>query len=360
MELNLVSKSSAEKFLGYFQGAGRVVLVGHANPDGDCLGCTSAMLHYLEDIGIAANVIVPGKVPEFLRFLFSERNGVHKEDALVEFDKRPEYSAELVQKADLIICMDFNALHRVDDLAGILQSASVPRLLIDHHPHPQEQDFNLMLLETEISSASELTFWLIRSMNELTTIASGKKKEISMPQAVSLYTGMMTDTNNFDNSVFPSTHRMAAYLLELGVNSEAIQWAVFNSYRENRIRLIGYLTGSNMKVDYRLKAACMTLSREQQENFDFKDGDTEGVVNMPLAIKDVMISAFFTEGKTMTRVSLRAKGNFVVNTFAAKYFNGGGHPRAAGGRIQDIPFKDIETYFFRCLAEYIDHMEIDN
>lgn len=360
MELNIVSKASTEKFLGYIQSAGRVVLVGHANPDGDCLGCTGAMFHYLEDMGIEANVLVPGKVPDFLRFLFNEKNAVHKAGALVEFDKEPELCAELVQKADLVICMDFNALHRIDNLAEVLRSVSVPRLLIDHHPHPQEQDFNFILQETEISSASELTFWLIRAMNESITIAGGKRKEMTIPQAVSLYTGMMTDTNNFDNSVFPSTHRMAALLLEMGVDSEAIQWSVFNSYRENRIRLIGYLTGSNMKVNYALKAACMTLSREQQENFDFKDGDTEGVVNMPLAIKDVMISAFFTEGKYMTRVSLRSKGNFVVNAFAAKYFNGGGHPRAAGGRIQDIPFKDIKNYFFKCLAEYIGQMEIEN
>lgn len=358
MDNGIVNKELAGSFLNYIRRAGKVVLLGHENPDGDCLGCTSAMLDYIENMGIGANVIVPGKVPQFLRYLFNGQDGASDHCRLVEYDRNPELSSDLIKRADLFICMDFNSLHRINILGELVGKTCAPRLLIDHHPLPQTKDFDLVLSETTISSASELTFWLIRAMNELEATIGGKIKELTPRQAESLYTGMITDTNNFCNSVYPSTHRMAAFLLESGVNSDAVHQNVFNSYGENRIRLIGYLTGSNMKLDYGLKASCMTLSKEQQKKFDFKDGDAEGIVNMPLAIKDVMISALFTEGEIMTRLSLRSKDRFVVNDFAKRYFNGGGHPRAAGGRLQNIPFKDIEAYFFKCLAEYINQMEI--
>ena len=164
---------------------------------------------------------------------------------------------------------------------------------------------------------------------------------------------MMTDTNNFANSVLPSTFMMASELMELGVDKEWVQKMVFGGYSQSRMRLMGHMLYENMKIFPEYGAALMILTKETKEKFNFADGDSEGFVNLALNIKSVRVSGFFTEGDEFVRVSLRSKDDFSVNRLARGYFNGGGHERAAGGRLF-IPVSQVEEYFIKSLAEFVE------
>jgi phosphoesterase RecJ-like protein len=175
---------------------------------------------------------------------------------------------------------------------------------------------------------------------------------VGMKSALPLYTGMMTDTNNFSNSVLPSTFRMAAGLMDIGVDKEWVQKMVFGGYSENRMRLMGHMLVENMKIIPQYNASVMVLTRAMKERFNFTDGDSEGFVNLALNIKDVKVSGFFTEGEEFIRVSLRSKDDFSVNRLAREFFNGGGHERAAGGRLF-MPVDQVEEYFIKSLGNFI-------
>lgn len=351
----VIDKSLARKAYELIGSVHNVLLVGHPNPDGDCIGSTTAMRGFLTELGCNVKILVPTRIPEYLHFLYKE--------PILQYNPDPEGCIEKSRNTELVICMDFNKLSRIDNAAQLVEGLKVPRILIDHHLNPEAGEFDVLISKCDISSASEVAYWLMLEIMELynNDIRSGKKQgkimeRLNMEISTSLYTGMMTDTNNFDNSVYPSTYIMASNLLSNGIDRDFIQWSIYNAYRENRVRLMGYLTGENMKIDYSLGASCMTLGSDIQQKYDFSDGDTEGMVNIPLTIKDVMISGFFTQYNDIIRVSLRSKGKYTVNGLAAKYFNGGGHPRAAGGRLYGIPFEKVEEYFFNSLREYISQM----
>lgn len=315
-----------------------IVLVGHVNPDGDAIGSLSGMKSYLESIGKKVTAVVPNKYPQFLEFLDPE----HK---ILLFSAEPEKVKEVIGKAQLIICMDFNSLGRIDALGDVIASAQCTKVLIDHHPGP-DSIFNIVYSYPALSSTCEVAFWIIRGLEEI----FGNRMPLS--SSIALYTGMMTDTNNFSNSVLPSTFRMAGDLIEAGVDKEWVQKMVFGGYSQERMRLMGYMLSENMKILPQFNAAIMILSKEIKEKYKFEDGDSEGFVNLALNIKSVKISALFTEGDEFIRVSLRSKDDFSVNRLSREYFNGGGHERAAGGRLF-IPVGEVEEYFIKSLGEFM-------
>lgn len=318
---------------------GKVVLVGHVNPDGDSIGSLMGMKHYLCGLGKEVVPVVPNRYPEFLGFLDPDKN-------VLSYAESPEEVQAAVSGAELIICMDFNSLRRIDDLGGEVAVSRAVKVLVDHHPQP-DAVFDAVYSYPELSSTCELAYWVIRG---LAPLCGGT---VNHACAVSLYTGMMTDTNNFSNSVLPSTFRMAGDLMELGVDKEWVQKMVFGGYSQERMRLMGHMLSSNMKIFPRYNAAVMVLDKKTKENFNFKDGDSEGFVNLALNIRDVKVSAFFTEGDEFVRVSLRSKDDFSVNRLAREHFNGGGHERAAGGRLF-IPIQDVEGYFLKSIGEFIE------
>ncbi len=320
-------------------GRRNVVLVGHVNPDGDSIGSLMGMMHYLAGLGKSVVPVVPNRYPEFLNFL--DPDGV-----VLCNSEQPEAVAGAVSGADLIICLDFNSLKRIDSLGDVIASASAPKVLIDHHPQP-DTIFDLVYSYPHLSSTCELAYWTIKG---LLPICGGN---MPLESAIALYTGMMTDTNNFANSVLPSTFIMAGELMDLGVDKEWVQKMVFGGYSEDRMRLMGHMLSSNMKMYPQYGAAVMVLTKDIKEKFNFKDGDSEGFVNLALNISSVKVSAFFTEGDEFVRVSLRSKDDFSVNRLARGYFNGGGHERAAGGRLF-IPVAEVEEYFVKSLAEFIE------
>jgi Exopolyphosphatase-related proteins len=320
----------------------KIAIIGHSNPDGDCIGSVSALYNYLVGLGKSVSSLVPNKYPLFLSFLDPHKSIY---DASSDIAK----TQIIINNADLIICVDFNGLKRIDDLGPIIKKSNATKVLIDHHPQP-DQDFDVIFSRPDLSSASELTYWILKEIDEK-FLKTENKSYFNLHIYTALYTGMMTDTNNFSNSVVASTFAMASNLISVGVDKEMIQNEVFGGFSENRMRLMGYMLYNNIHIYRDLQASVMVITQKIKDEFNFEIGDSEGFVNLGLNIKGIKVAALFTENQDTIRVSLRSKGTFSVNSFARKYFNGGGHERAAGGKLF-MNINDVENYFIKSLKEF--------
>ncbi len=317
----------------------KIVLVSHVNPDGDAIGSVTGMKQFLQANGKIVNIVVPNMYPGFLNYLDTEH------EILVHKDMQ-ESAESSVLAADLIICMDFNALKRIELLGDVVERSSAKRVLIDHHLMP-DNTFDIIFSDPQASSTCEVAYYIIKELCEMDTSI----KELPFQGCISLYTGLMTDTNNYANSVRPQTFQMACELLERGIDKEDIQFKVFSGFKEERMRMMGYMLYENMKIFKEEKAGFMLITKELKDKFNFSDGDSEGFVNLPLNVKGVEVSALFTEADGFVKVSLRSKGDFSVNRLGRMFFNGGGHERAAGGKLY-IPINEVEAYFLDALDKY--------
>jgi phosphoesterase RecJ-like protein len=314
--------------------AERCLVASHVNPDGDAVGASLAWRSYLRAAYPALDVCAafPNRLPEFLRWIEGA------EQALVYADSK-EAVEGYIKICDLVFCLDLNAIDRLGDLGEALADRSIPRVLIDHHLKPAEE-FDLVFSDASMSSTSELVYRI--------ALALGGKPLLTKGAAEALYVGLMTDTGSFSFNVnTPETFRMAADLMELGVDKDEVASKIYDSYSEKRMRLLGHCLLNKMRALPKHKAAYISLSRKELNDFGFQPGDTEGFVNMPLSIKKVTLSALFTESqdKTHIRVSLRSKGKDIsVNELARKHFKGGGHFNASGGKYFGS-LEDCEAYF---------------
>ena len=243
--------------------------------------------------------------------------------------------------------MDFNAFHRTDRLESALTESHAYKVLIDHHLSPDTDAFDLIFSYQEISSASELLYHILKSSPQ----CDGRPEMLPAFAAESMLTGMTTDTNNFANSVFPSTLHMASDLLETGVDRDAILNNLYNQHSENRLRLMGHMMKDLMHITED-GAAYIILDMKTQEKYQVKDGDTEGFVNMPLSIANVRMSLLLKEDTDRIRVSIRSKKGTSANRCARLYFNGGGHENAAGGRLE-MPLQEVEEYVKKYVHTYL-------
>ncbi len=310
--------------------ARKVALAGHVHPDGDAVGCVTALALYLKrELGKEVVCMFPDALPESLHFAMNPSL---------------KYILGTTEDADLVILMDCNAFSRTDVLGDNLSASAAPKVLIDHHLNPDEGSFDLVFSTPDISSASELTFWILKALGwDL------RDREIGE----ALLTGMTTDTNNFANSVFPTTFAMASELIASGVDRDAILQKIYFSYRENRVRLMGYMQNEGLTI-LPEGASYMILTKGIQERFDLREGESEGLVNVPLSIKEVRLSLLLKEYEDHYRVSLRSKKGTSAQQCAVKYFNGGGHENAAGGRLypaKDLGGKSLEEYVKQALLE---------
>ena len=339
-----VDPKIAGEFCGMLLPAKKIAIVGHHNPDGDCIGSLTGMKAWLDSLfrgkgPVEVSTLVPNHIPYYLMFM----DGA---DSVVLYSDNPDKATSILEEADTIICMDLNDLARTEEMADIIRKSAARKILIDHHPFP-EKFADLAVSETEVSSASELAWWLICEAS----LKTGT--EIPVECKASLYTGMMTDTNNFCNSVFPSTFLMASQIADAGIDREKIQMEIMNSFSEERMRLMGLMLKDKMTVYPDLKAAVLVLDQETKDKYNYRDGDSEGFVNLPLKIKDIEISALFTQGNGYIKVSLRSKGAVSVNRLCRLFFNGGGHERAAGGRLYDKPIEEVADYFEKSLRLFL-------
>ena len=322
-----------------------IVLIGHFNPDGDAVGSVTAAWHYLKARGKRARIILPSPHPESLAFLDPE------EAPILVCERDPQEARRLVATADVLLCLDFNRLARTEYLEDDILASSAKKVLVDHHIAAELDRFDLVFSTTKVSSTCELLFDVILAMPDV----AGDPGRIPLPCAESLYVGMMTDTNNFSNSVFPGTFEMASKLIARGVDKDGLQDKVLNCYSESRTRLMGHMIQDKMVVLPQYGAAYMLLSNREKDLYDFKPGDSEGFVNLPLAIRDVQVSALFTENfdGRYIRVSLRSKSPVNVNSLAVRFFNGGGHRNASGGRLY-MPLEEVPACFENALAAWTD------
>ena len=298
--------------------AGRksIVIVTHKNPDGDAMGSSLGLYNYLLRKNHSVKVVTPNGYPTFLQWLPGD-------DKVIEHSENPERAQALVKKADIIFALDFNALRRIGDVGALVKKAKATKILIDHHLQP-EKFADYMMCDKKSCSTSQLVFDFIALL--------GDKKLINRKVANCLYTGIMTDTLNFRiNTTSAHTHSVVAELISAGAQNTLAYANVFDTNSENRIRLLGHCLSKEMKVLTEYNSAFIALSASDLKNFNFQKGDTEGVVNYPLSIEEIKFSALFMEMKGEIKISFRSKGNFDVNKFARKHFNGGGHANAAGG-----------------------------
>lgn len=314
------------------------VLTCHAGPDGDALGSTLGMAHYLKALGKETAVIVPDAFPDFLAWLPESQE-------IVRFDKYPEKAKLMIATADVIVAMDYNALSRVDDMGEVIGKAKGTKVLVDHHLQP-DHFCDLEFSYPQLSSTCEVVFRLVYAM--------GGYDQLTKAACECIYAGMMTDTGCF--SYGPCTQEVyliISMLLQKGINKDRIYNKVFNNYSEGRLRLMGYVLYEKMRVFPEHHAALITLSREEMARFNFNKGDSEGLVNIPLQMKGIYFSAFLREDteKDLIRVSLRSQGTFPCNKFAAHYFNGGGHLNASGGQ-HDGTLQEAMAIFENALQEF--------
>ncbi len=308
--------------------ARRICITTHMKPDGDAIGSCTALYHYLVTCGKSnVKIILNDRHPAYLNFL---TDSLPREALVVRGDK-PEDADICLGDSDLIFCLDFNAFHRTDGLEKALESSKADKILIDHHLNPDRNSFQLSFSETDVSSASELLYHILMETGRIAHNATMLPRQT----AVALMTGMTTDTNNFANSVYPSTFRMASSLLAAGVDRDAILSSLYNNYSENRLRVMGHMMKDLLTITGD-GVAYIVLDRKTQEEYSVAEGDTEGFVNMPLSIAGVRMSLLLKEDDGRIRVSIRSKKGTSANRCAVLHFNGGGHENAAGGRL-NIP-----------------------
>ena len=308
-----------------------VVLCCHQNPDGDALGAMLAMGDVLRHMGKEPLMVVPDQFPDYLQWM------PHTEQ-VVRYDKRSEYVDTVLKIADLVICLDFNTLSRTAEMADALSTSPARRVLIDHHPNP-DIDAAVTISQPTASSTCELVFRVVWQL--------GLFDELDKHFAGPVYCGMMTDTGGFTyNSSSPDIFFIISQLLTKRINKDKIYRNVYHNYSEHRLRMVGHVLCNCLVVDAERHAAYYALSREDQKRFHFVKGDAEGLVNMPLQIKGLKLSISLredTEHDKLIWVSLRSVDNFPTNEVAARFFNGGGHLNASGGRLNCSLDEAVET-----------------
>ena len=321
MDINLLTDEELALLRRLINESQHIVVCSHQNPDGDALGSSLGWAEYLRSCGKEPLVAIPDKYPDFLQWLPNT-------EKVVRYDKHPERVEEAFRQADLIFCLDFNRPERMDKQGELLQASTATKVLFDHHPDP-DVPCTLCVSHTEVTSTSEVVFRIIWQLGGFD--AMGKKT------AVPLYCGMMTDTGGFTyNSTSPDIYFIISQLLTKGINKDKIYRNVYNNYSEWRIRLIGYVLYQKLQIFSDKHACFFSLTRSDLRRFHYLKGDAEGLVNMPLQIKGMQLSISLredTERDNLIWVSLCSVDDFSCTKIAEKYFNGGGHLNASGGRL---------------------------
>ncbi len=316
-----------------------IVIVPHKNPDGDAIGSTLGLYHYLKKHNHTVQVITPNDYPGFLKW-------VPGENTILKYDSQTQDSIKAIENADIIFTLDFNAFHRTGQMQSVLETSEAIKILIDHHQEPDDYA-TYMYSDVSMSSTCEMVYNFIHMLNDT--------DKIDAEIATCLYLGIMTDTGSFRfRSTTSTTHRIVAELIEKGAKNSDIHNNVYDTNSYNRLQLLGCAL-TNLRVIPELRTAYITLTQNELRKFDYKKGDTEGVVNYALSLENVILAAIFIEDKQegIIKISLRSKGSFSVNEFSRAHFSGGGHNNAAGGRSETSLHSTVEK-FLSILPQYKD------
>lgn len=296
----------------------KIAIIPHRSPDGDAMGSTLALYHFLLKLNHKAVVISPNEFPNFLAWLPGS-------ETVLIYENDKENCTKILNDAEVVFTLDFNALHRTGEMEQVLSKLSVPMIMIDHHQKPDTYA-TYTYSNPDFGSTCEMIYNFISFL--------GKKELLDKTIATCIYTGITTDSGSFR---FPSTtsttHRIVAELIDLGIENSEIHNLLFDDNSYYRLQLLGRAL-QNMKVFPEYKTSYMSLTQKELDEFHYEKGDTEGVVNYGLSIKGIHFSAIFIEHReeNIIKISFRSQGSFDVNQFAREHFNGGGHINAAGGK----------------------------
>ena len=337
----LLDNTTLFSLMRTLQNARKIVIMGHRGPDGDALGAALGWAEYLQGLGKSAIFVMPNSFPDFLRWLPNS-------EKVVFYDHKRDVARHLIEGTDLICMLDFNSLHRLQEMGDVVANSKAERLMIDHHLSPDTTCAQTIISHPEMSSTSELVFRLIYQL--------GGYETMTTQGASALYCGMMTDTGGFTyNSNNPEIYTIISKLLEKGIDKDKIYRNVFNTYSVDRLRLQGYILYEKLKFYADNKASIFTITRNEMKDFHFIRGDAEGVVNMPLQVKGMRLSISLREDteKDVVRVSLRSVDDFPCNKMAEEFFNGGGHLNASGGELP-YPLEEAVKTTERAIEAYKD------
>lgn len=315
----IVADSKIQSLCDLVDGSRKVAIVCHMTPDGDAMGSSLCLWHVLKAMGKTACVVTPDCPPESMMFLPGA-------DKILISSYNPERARSVLGGSDLIFCLDFNDLKRIDRTAPMVADSQARRIVVDHHLNPSI-DADVLISHPEKSSTCALLYMVLSQ--------AGWSDFVGKEAAECCCTGMMTDTGNFSyNSNDADLYEILAQLVAKGVDKDAIYTRVFNTNSVERLRIMGYSQYAKMQLLPEHRAALITLSREELNEFNYKKGDTEALVNVPLSIPEIVYSIYLREDEpNYVKVSMRSKGDFSVKDICEKHFGGGGHRNAAGGEV---------------------------
>lgn len=308
----------------------KVVITTHQKPDPDALGSSLGLYHFLISLGHEVKVISPTNWASWL-------NWMPGSDKVIDFELVSEKATGALNEAEWLFCLDFNHFDRTRHLSSKLAAFEGTRILIDHHQQPDTASFHYGISDTGKSSTAEMIYDFI--------IQSGHQDKINSAMSECLYAGVMADTGSFRfGSTTASVHLMVAFLKERGLEHSKVHENIYDNFLENRLRFIGHVLMNRMEVFYEYNTALIAIAKKDLLRFQIKTGDTEGLVNYPLSIQGIKLAALVIDRDEERKWSFRSKGGFDTNTFARKYFNGGGHYNASGGRTLDSLEKTVEQF----------------
>jgi phosphoesterase RecJ-like protein len=320
----------------------KIVIIPHKNPDGDAIGSCLAIFHYLQKLNHDVTVISPNSYPDFLKWIPGEKE-------VLNFDYNVGQASEIINKAQLIFTLDFNDLSRVDNMKSVLENSKADFIMIDHHQQPGDYA-KIVYSDIQMSSTCEMVYNFIEFLEDT--------DKIDADIATCLYVGIMTDTGSFRYaSTTSNTHRVIANLIDKGANNSEIHNLLYDTNSLSRLHLLGCALKNLVQIE-KFNTTYITLTKEELMQYDFKKGDTEGLVNYGLSLQGVKFAVIFIEDiqEGHIKISLRSKGNFSVNDFARQNFSGGGHTNAAGGR-SDISMQETVEKFKKILLNYKDELQ---
>jgi phosphoesterase RecJ-like protein len=296
----------------------KIAITMHQKPDADAMGSTLGLLHFLRQFGHEVTVISPTNWGNWVNWMEGTKE-------VIDYELNKTEAEAILDKAEWLFCLDHNHFSRTKTMASKLASMNCVKIMIDHHQEPDEKSFDYGVSNTGKSSTCEMVYDFI--------VASGHRDKINIVIAECLYAGVVADTGSFRfSSTHAGVHHMVAFLKEMGLEHTKVHEALFDNFLENRLRFLGHVLSNRLEVIYELNTALMYVSKVEILKYEIKTGDTEGLVNYPLSIHGVKLVGIVIDRDEERKWSFRSKGGFDCNTFARKYFEGGGHYNAAGGR----------------------------
>ena len=319
----------------------KIFLTSHENPDGDAVGSLLALYHFFLKMDNEVHMMVPNHFPEFLEWMTGQ-------EKILIYRKEKKKCDALMKEADVLFSLDYNSPPRIGNAEKAFSQASGIKILIDHHIDPDRETYDHIFSAVETSSTAELVYEFMKAIN-------GNLIDQTIGEAI--FEGIMTDTGSFSyNCNFKRTFKIVSELIALGVDTVKINKLVYSTYREDRLRLLGFSLSDKLVVLQKYNTAYIWLTKEELQRFNYKIGDTEGLVNYAMSIRGIRFAALFTEREKKIRISFRSEGDFSVNSFAREHFLGGGHKNAAGGDSFEPMNKTLEK-FERLLSQYASELE---